>query len=103
MNAVTKDMTTRPGAVPSASLPRDAGRPGAVLLTDWRKVCGCGRAHNWHQWNRLAFVARQVVEYPDDGMGPPIEVHEYRNCPCKSTLVVDLLTIIDLVRPGGGS
>ena len=79
---------TTTGSGAATIVPPDS-RPAPVLLTDWRKVCACGRAHSWHRWCRL------------DRVGP--QVHEYRNCACGSTLVVDLLQIVDIVRPERGT
>lgn len=42
----------------------------------------------------------------DEETGEPLpdrEVLEYRTCWCGSTLTIDLLAIVDVVRPGGGS
>ncbi|MEQ9323888.1 MAG: hypothetical protein RIF41_32285 [Polyangiaceae bacterium] len=99
---VQPQITRTGGAERPPTPPATSAAPGPVLLTDWRKVCACGRAHNWHQWCRLERVGLTVHDY-DDGQQPSVEVLEYRNCPCRSTLAVDLLEIVDIIRPGGGS
>jgi len=96
------NQATRTGAEDSSFPPQaEDSASGPVLLTDWRKPCRCcGRAHNWHQWNRLDFVGLQFWDWTKtpDTEDPQHEVQESRNCQCGSTLVVDLLEIVDLVR-----
>lgn len=51
-----------------------------------RKTCtNCGRRFTWSEWQELPLVAHQCVPEDDDG---PEEHREYRNCLCRSTLLV---------------
>lgn len=47
----------------------------------------CGRQHDPRQWQELKFVGNQPVEADEEG---PAYVLEMRNCPCGSTLAIDL-------------
>lgn len=52
-----------------------------------KKSCSCGRSFTTEEWRQLPIVGHQCE--PADAMGP--EVHyEYRNCPCRSTLLVEV-------------
>ena len=53
-----------------------------------RKTCSnCSRSFTKRQWQQLPLVGHQCV--PKDETGP--EAHrEYRNCPCRSTLLVEV-------------
>lgn len=71
--------------------------PVASVFSTWRKVCGCcGRAHRFEQWLRLPEVGRQPDVDPDTF--EVFGVLELRNCPCGSTLAVDLLAIAELAK-----
>jgi hypothetical protein len=51
------------------------------------KTCGCGRSYGRKSWRALPFVGRQHT--PKDDYGPA-ETIEMRNCPCGSTLAVEV-------------
>lgn len=46
------------------------------------KACGCGRAFNVHEWREL-----RLVGYQDDGDGGELEL---RDCPCASTIAIEI-------------
>lgn len=52
-----------------------------------RKACGCGAVYDGKGWGELDYVGTQQVPEGDDG---PAEAYEFRNCPCGSTLAVDI-------------
>lgn len=54
-------------------------------------ACGCGKRFSAEEWRELAYVGIQ-----DDGAGGFLEL---RNCPCKSTIAVELPQ--DAPRPVG--
>jgi len=53
------------------------------------KHCGCGRTHTPSVWPTLEYVGVQPG-FPEDEDGPAIPDCEMRNCPCGSTLAVEM-------------
>lgn len=49
--------------------------------------CACGREYDRASWKTLPYVGVQVI--PEDDTGPE-ERYEQRNCPCGSTISVDV-------------
>ena len=53
------------------------------------KVCACGREHTESQWPKLESVGT-MDGYPADGDEPAIPPIELKNCPCGSTLALEV-------------
>jgi hypothetical protein len=51
------------------------------------KRCGCGRVYTSRTWAKLPYVG--VIDVPEDATGPHL-ITELRNCPCKSTIAIDV-------------
>ena len=56
----------------------------------------CGAEYSKTEWERLHHCGTQLYEYHDGGAD---EMLEHRDCPCGSTMAVDLYATGDLERP----
>jgi hypothetical protein len=50
------------------------------------KVCGCGRQYTFETWKGLPLVGYHTDE---------VEILEFRNCKCRSTLAISATVIVD--------
>lgn len=53
------------------------------------KRCSCGRRYDEAGWAALPLVGRITYEH-DDGQESARETLEHRNCPCGSTMAVEV-------------
>lgn len=51
-----------------------------------KRCTSCGRVHSPADWAALPLVGVQRFEDPEE---PPLEL---RNCPCRSTLAIELMS-----------
>lgn len=63
--------------------------PESVRAGHFVRICACGRGHELARFLGLPPVGVQIVD-PDDGEPP--DVLHLRNCPCGSTLAVEVGT-----------